>query len=45
VRYIEDGHASRLDYAGMARDRAALKDKRPYHAEDGTGRTAQGAGS
>lgn len=25
VRYIEDGHASRVDYAGMARDRAALK--------------------
>lgn len=25
VRYIEDGHASRVDYAGMARDHAALK--------------------
>ena len=25
VRYIEDGHASRVDYAGMQRDRARLK--------------------
>jgi hypothetical protein len=25
VRYIEDGHASRVDYAGMQRDRAKLK--------------------
>ena len=25
VRYIEDGHASRVDYAGMARDHAQLK--------------------